>query len=211
MPVVDLAPVVAVALNVAFWVVAHSVSGYVAHRLPVSHLQTDGPLLRIRRFEHDGKLYERVLRVRRWKDHLPEAGDLFTGGLSKRALPSNDLDGIQRFAVETRRAERAHWMSLVPLPLCVLWNPPVGVAVMTAYGLAVNLPFIVVQRFNRARCLGVLDRRPSCDRRRRPPDPAPVAGSSRRARGPIRDARGAPPGGTGRTGRPSSGRRSAGG
>jgi glycosyl-4,4'-diaponeurosporenoate acyltransferase len=155
MPLVQLRPLGAVAANAAFWALAHSASGYLAHRMPVSRLDRDPPLLRLTRWERDGRVYDRI-RIRRWKDRLPEAGALFAGGLSKRAIPSRHDGGVERFAIETRRAELAHWMSLIPLPLCALWNPPAVVALMTVYGFSVNAPFILVQRYNRARCQRVL-------------------------------------------------------
>lgn len=142
--------------NVAFWAVSHSVSGYVAHRLPSDRLEEDGPVLRLRRAEQEGEVYRRVFRIHRWKDRLPEAGALFPGGISKRNLLTRDWRGVDRLLVETRRAESGHWMSLVPLPLCALWNPPWGVAAMVTYGLGVNAPFIAVQRFNRGRCQRIL-------------------------------------------------------
>ena len=155
-PVIELSPLGTAAANVAFWAVAHSSTGYVAHRLPPASLRHDGPLLQLRSVEADGGLYEHLLGVRRWKDRLPEAGALFAGGLSKRNLPSGHDGGLERFALETRRAELGHWMSLVPLPLCGLWNPPIGVALMVAYGFVVNAPFIIVQRYNRGRCQRLL-------------------------------------------------------
>ncbi|HEX2574723.1 MAG TPA: hypothetical protein VHK88_00150 [Aquihabitans sp.] len=158
MPVVELSNLAILAANVALWAVAHAGSGYVAHRLPLDRLQRDGPLLRLRAVERGGRLYER-LGIRRWKDRLPEAGALFRDGLSKRSLPGGRAEGLERFAAETRRAERGHWLSLTCLPLFVLWNPPVGVALMVAYGVLVNLPFIAIQRYNRARVQRVLARR----------------------------------------------------
>jgi glycosyl-4,4'-diaponeurosporenoate acyltransferase len=144
------------AANALVWGIAQSASGLAVHRLPTSRLQRDGRLLRLAAVEDGGRLYDRVLGVRRWKDHLPEAGDLFRGGVSKRRLPPGDDGGVERFAVETRRAELGHWLSLTCLPLFPLWNPPIGVALMVAYGVAVNLPCIVVQRYNRGRCQRLL-------------------------------------------------------
>ena len=43
-------------------------------------------------------------------------------------------------------------------PLFVLWNPPPIAAVMVAYGVLVNAPFIAIQRYNRARVSRVLRR-----------------------------------------------------
>ncbi len=158
-PVVVLPPLAILAANIVVWFVAQAASGWWAHRLPLDRVATDGPVLRLRRVEAGGRLYERTFRIRRWKDRLPEAGDLFAGGVSKRQLPRTGDGGLERFAAETRRAERAHWVSLTCLPLFPLWNPPIGVAILVAYGLVANLPFIAVQRYNRARVDRILARR----------------------------------------------------
>lgn len=154
----DLSPRATAVANVVVWLAVHAGTGYLVHRLPVDRLRRDGPVLRLRRWERSGTAYERALRIRRWKDHLPEAGDLFAGGVNKRHLPSRDAAGVERFVVETRRAERGHWLAMAGGPLAVLWNPPAGVAAMVAYGVVVNLPFVVVQRYNRARALRALAR-----------------------------------------------------
>jgi len=143
--------------NVAFWAAAHAGTGYLVHRLPADRLRRDGWLLRARRFEGQGRLYERA-RIRRWKDRLPEAGALFAGGVSKRRLPPGRTAGLERFAVETRRAELGHWLALAAGPLSIAWNPPAGAAAMVAYGVLVNLPFIAIQRYNRQRAQRVLAR-----------------------------------------------------
>ena len=109
--------------------------------------------------ERSGSRYE-ALRIRRWKDRLPEAGALFAGGLSKRHVPAAADGGLGRFVAETRRAEWGHWLAAAGSLPFALWNPPVLAAVMVAYGLAVNEPFIAIQRYNRLRVGGrVLERR----------------------------------------------------
>lgn len=151
MPLVQLSNPVLVALDIAAWAVIHSASGYVVHRLPVRRLQRDGWLFAPRRFERDGHFYSQVLRIRRWKDRLPEAGALFAGGISKRQLPDASAGGLPRFAVETRRAELGHWLAIAPAPLFALWNPVAIAVVMVVYAVAVNAPFIAIQRYNRIR------------------------------------------------------------
>lgn len=142
--------------NVVAWAAIHSLTGYAVHRLPIDVLRRDVALLRPRAWEP--AVYER-LGIRRWKDRLPEAGALYRGGLSKRHLPSRSTAGLERFAVETRRAELGHWLAAATGPVTVLWNPPLGAVLSVGYGLAINAPFIAIQRYNRARVLGVLARR----------------------------------------------------
>ncbi len=157
MPIIHLSTPLIVAANVVMWGVLHAVTGYAVHRLPTTRLQRDGWLLRARAVEREGRLYER-LRIRHWKDELPEAGALFPGGVSKRHLAGRDRAGLERFVVETRRAEWGHWLALAGGPIAVLWNPPFGTALMIGYGVVVNAPFIVVQRYNRLRVARLLRR-----------------------------------------------------
>ena len=138
--------------DVLGWAVVHSGTGYAAHRIPSARLQADGWLLRVRSFEP--ALY-RWLRIRRWKDRLPEAGALFPGGISKRHLPAS----IELLVRETRRAELAHWWAIAASPVFALWNPPLGVLLMVTYSIVVNTPFIVIQRHNRVRAQRLLRRR----------------------------------------------------
>ncbi|HEY5858677.1 MAG TPA: hypothetical protein VIX62_00140 [Actinomycetota bacterium] len=156
MPLVHMSNPVVVAVNVGAWAVIHSASGYAVHRLPVERLSRDGWLFRKRAVEREGRLYVETLRIKRWKDRVPEAGALFAGGISKRHLTDDATGGLERFAVETRRAELGHWLAMAPAPLFAIWNPPLGVALMVAYGVGVNLPFIAIQRYNRIRVSRVL-------------------------------------------------------
>jgi glycosyl-4,4'-diaponeurosporenoate acyltransferase len=151
-------PWATVLVDVAAWGAFHAATGYAAHRLDPSRLDGEGWLLRPRRFEAGGRWYRRRLRVHRWKDRLPEAGDLFDGGISKRQLPSHDVAGMEVFVRETRRAELAHWWAMACGPLFILWNPPLASALLVAYGVLVNLPFIVIQRYNRARIRSIIER-----------------------------------------------------
>jgi glycosyl-4,4'-diaponeurosporenoate acyltransferase len=157
-PPIELAPLANVFVDVVAWGAIHAGTGYAVHRLPVRWLRRDGVLFRSRRIEEGGRLYER-LGIRRWKDRLPEAGALFAGGMSKRTLPAVADGGLERFAVETRRAELGHWMAMAAGPLFVVWNPPPVAAVMVTYGVVINAPFIAIQRYNRARVSRCLERR----------------------------------------------------
>lgn len=151
-------------LDVVAWGFFHAVTGYAAHRLPARHLTRDRGPLRLRSFE-DAQGYRRLLRIHRWKDRLPEAGALFAGGVSKRELGALDEDGLEAFARETRRAELGHLAAMACSPFFLLWNPPVASVLLVAYGVLVNAPFILIQRYNRLRIDRLLTRR------RRAPSP----------------------------------------
>jgi glycosyl-4,4'-diaponeurosporenoate acyltransferase len=146
-----------VALDVAVWAIWGFSVGLFAHRLPITRLEHETQLFRLRPRELDGTVYDR-LRVKRWKDQLPEAGSFFAGGFSKRRVVTRDPAYLERFVVETRRAELTHWLVMAILPLFMLWNPWWMVTVMVAYAFAANIPCLLVQRYNRGRLLRVLAR-----------------------------------------------------
>jgi glycosyl-4,4'-diaponeurosporenoate acyltransferase len=143
-----------VLLDAAAWTGISVVIGLAASRVPDRALSSDTWLTAIRPAEREGRRWEH-LGVRRWKDALPEAGGLF-GGSSKSHLAGRGA--VERQLIETRRAEWVHWALLCCGPLFALWNPAWLTAVMVAFGLAMNAPFIAVQRFNRARLLRVAER-----------------------------------------------------
>ncbi|WP_193608727.1 hypothetical protein [Nocardioides lijunqiniae] len=149
---------VTIAVDILAWGAFHSLTGLAAHRLDERRLARDGWLLRQRAFEDGGRWYRRRLRIHRWKDRLPEAGALFPGGMSKRHLPTYDAEGLRVFARETRRAELAHWWAMLCGPLFVLWNPPLASALLITYGVLINLPFILIQRYNRFRINALIGR-----------------------------------------------------
>lgn len=126
--------------------------------MPAAAFGRDTWLTRTRSWEVRGRWYDRRLRVRVWKDRLPEAGALFAGGLAKDRLTSFELSHLERFAGETRRAEWVHWANIVFGTSFVFWTEPLVAVIMSIFGLVVHLPFVVIQRYNRARLAYVIER-----------------------------------------------------
>ncbi len=149
----------AIVFGSVMWAVVSLAAGYLAHRAPVARFSHDNAITRLRPFEVDGRFYERVTRVRRWKRYLPEGGDFYAGGFNKRHLRGTTDDHLQRFVAETRRAEMTHWWVMCFGPLFWVWSPFVMGSMMVAFGVLANLPCIIAQRYNRARLLRVLSRR----------------------------------------------------
>lgn len=139
-----------IALYAVIWPLFHFGAGYVAHRLPQHLFAGFAVVSRTYTWERGGRLYE-GWGIRRWKDSLPEAGAFYQGGFAKRQLAGRDPGYLGRFIVETSRAEFSHWLTWALALTFFAWNPwPVGV-MMVGYGAAVNLPCILIQRYNRPR------------------------------------------------------------
>ncbi len=153
---ISLPPLVIALTDAAAWLVIHLGMSWWGTRRPLDRFDPDGPLCRIRRWERDGRTYEQVLRIKRWKDLLPDGAAWFRGGFPKARLNSRDPRYLERFVRETARGERIHWQTLSMAPWFAIWNPPWAMAVIAVYALLANLPCIAIQRYNRSRLLRIL-------------------------------------------------------
>jgi hypothetical protein len=73
------------------------------------------------------------------------------GGASKSALPGKDLSSLTTYAVEVRRAEWVHLISMFTFVPMVLVNPWWLTLLFGVIAIGLNLPFVVVLRHNRNR------------------------------------------------------------
>jgi glycosyl-4,4'-diaponeurosporenoate acyltransferase len=139
-----------VLLNVVAWLIIHLGMSYLAQRMPDAWFERDRGWYKARRFE-SVHFYERVLLVKRWKQYLPDGARLFAGGFPKKSLQERSMDYYHTFLRETRRAEFAHLLQIAPVVFFVLFNPPWAMAILVVYALAMNLPCLITQRYNRLR------------------------------------------------------------
>lgn len=117
-------------------------------------------LFRERSWEDGGEFYEHWFKVRRWKHLLPDGGAVSRKrGFRKRYLSSYSSENLQRFLIESARGELAHCLAIWPFILFFLFLEPFIVAIMFLYALVVNLPCIIVQRYNRPRIQKILRQR----------------------------------------------------
>lgn len=103
-------------------------------------------------------LLERVLRIRAWKDKLPDAATWFAGGFAKAKLAGKEPAYLRQFIRETRRGELCHWCAIAFVAFFLPWNPWWADIIIVAYAIAANLPCILVQRYNRSRLEKLLKR-----------------------------------------------------
>lgn len=187
--ILHLSDLTTVVVSTVAWLVLGLASGFFFNRLPASRFTHDNFLTRPRSFESHGAFYQRHLRILSWKGRLPEAGDFFPDGFSKRHLIDRSTAHLDRFVAETRRAELVHWTNLSAGPVFLIWCGPLVGALMVVFGVAAHLPFIAIQRFNRARLQRVLVRGTS-RRPHRGRDSVPSATSPRSTSGAALDPSG---------------------
>ena len=111
-------------------------------------------------FERNGRFYE-ALGIRKWKNVLPDKSRIAPGTYRKAIRGSAQQHiaaHMERLLQETCVAECVHWALLVISPILLFTMESPAAYVMTPlYGLS-NLPYIMIQRYNRPR-LAVLSAR----------------------------------------------------
>ena len=150
-----------VLVDALVWAAWSAVVGVGVHLVPDRWFARDTWVTRSRGWERGGRTYAERLRIRRWKDRVPDAGAWFDRDGSKRRVGGHSPAAVDRYLRETRRAEYVHGGILLATPAFALWNPWPLLLAMVGYGLLANLPCIAIQRYNRIRLERIAARRPA--------------------------------------------------
>lgn len=102
--------------------------------------------------EREGKLYEK-LGIRIWQNRLPDISKWFPGIVPRKEIPKRpDADTLRRMINETCVAELTHaLLCLAGIGLLKIWPGIGGILLFILDVLAGNLPFLLIQRYNRPR------------------------------------------------------------
>lgn len=147
-----------IALCVIGWFLFQLAAALICLIIPRRLLSPERGLFREREWEQGGRVYKRLFRVNRWKHLLPDGAAVTKGGYRKKRLTDFSRENLDRFLLESCRAELTHLLAILPFWVFGFIGPPRMIVYMLLYAMAVNLPCIVVQRYNRPRVRSLLDR-----------------------------------------------------
>ena len=140
-----------VILDILGWLFIHMGVAYLMTQLPESIFDPDTWLFKWRKWEGDGSIYQKLFKVKRWKESLPDGAALFRKGFKKKRLFKKDRDYFEKFVKETCRGELTHWIVFCCAPIFFIWNYWWVGIIMIMYASAANFPCIITQRYNRIR------------------------------------------------------------
>lgn len=110
------------------------------------------------KFEQQGKIYDK-LKIKKWKTKLPDASLIFhkiVAIIPKKRIDDNKKDNIPVLIKETCIAESNHFFAAILGFFCVkIWHNTGGIIVSVCFAFA-NIPFILIQRYNRPRLMRAL-------------------------------------------------------
>ena len=148
--IISLTPLVGTVLNIICICFIHLFGSWICLKIPRGWFKINDWLFRNYWWEEKGKFY-RLIKVKKWKEFLPDGAKLFKAGFQKKRLQEMKEDYYHEFLLETKRAEFTHFVTLIPLFFFFIWNPIEAYLLIILYGLIANGPCIIVQRYNRIR------------------------------------------------------------
>ena len=110
-------------------------------------------------FEKGGALYKR-LRIQCWQNKVPDMSRILPKLMPPKRMVNKDDGGLLRMIQETCIAELTHGVLCVTGLHCMnIWPGLGGTALATLNVFFFNLPFILIQRYNRPRLVRLYYRR----------------------------------------------------
>lgn len=107
-------------------------------------------------FERGGQLYV-SMGVRRWKDKCLDMSAIFPQLMASKKLPQEiNADKLELMVQETCIAEWTHMLlALLGFGCVFLWRSAGGWVLSLLYALG-NLPYVIIQRYNRPKLVRLL-------------------------------------------------------
>lgn len=142
-----------------FIVLTQFVASLIVDHMNQKKLETWRKILHSHAWEKNGDFYQQFFDVKKWKDRLPEMGDNSPSQLRKNHMNNSDPMYLYIFILETVRAEMCHGLAFIFGILTLMKNNEVaGQFFLLLYIVLINIPFVIIQRFNRPRLEHLLER-----------------------------------------------------
>ncbi|MBI5973078.1 glycosyl-4,4'-diaponeurosporenoate acyltransferase [Staphylococcus sp. H8/1] len=133
-----------------YWCSTQMTISYFFAKLPLTFFEKYERLFKSLSWEENGKLWNTLFQINKWKKYIPEGNKLNPEIYNKKQLTSFKLSNIHRMMLEMRRAELVHWLSILPV-IAFIKAPRYIKIINLCYALLANIPIIVAQRYNRPR------------------------------------------------------------
>lgn len=137
----------------------NGICGFFLGRIvPKRWFPPDAWIFRSRSFERYGKIYEK-LGIRKWHKRVPDMSRIFPALMPPKNLTGDFSRRLPVMIRETCVAELIHTLvSLTGLHCLRLWPGWGGATVAAVHFLLLNLPFILIQRYERPRLIRLLEK-----------------------------------------------------
>lgn len=116
------------------------------------------------KWERNGDIYHKIL-IQKWKDRVPDMSKYVKTMFAKEIVSPRDPEYTRRLILETCVAELIHYVLILISPIFTQYlNGVYGYVGMIVYALG-NVPFILIQRYNRPRLIKLMEKQLASQKR----------------------------------------------
>lgn len=121
--------------------------------MPKGWLHSDRAPFKSFAFEKDGKIYEKI-GIKHWQNKVPDMSRILPWAMPAKKVTGDFPERLPVMLQETCVAELIHWILCIVSAGCIrIWRGAGGVLIFLIACVILNLPFIIIQRYNRPRLL----------------------------------------------------------
>lgn len=135
--------------NIILAGVWHVVTFLSCQKLPDSIFDASKNRYMAKQWEHGGRWYRDNLKIQCWKDRVPQY--IGKGGFSKKHFTNDTIEYLDQFIMETCRGEWMHLKNCLCVVVTIIIDPLLVGMLFSLFILIGNLPFAIIQRYNRFR------------------------------------------------------------
>jgi glycosyl-4,4'-diaponeurosporenoate acyltransferase len=147
-----------IVLCFVLWGSFQVIASIFSQKLPEKFLRYDNIVFRSKKFEKNGRLYKSLFKIHIWKKFLPDGAAIIKSGYRKRHLKDISKQNLNKFLLESCRAELSHFLAITPFWIFGFFLPPISIPIMFIYAIIINVPCILAQRYNRPRILKLYEK-----------------------------------------------------
>jgi len=141
--------IVLAGLGIAFFVIGEAI--------PRRVYRYDKPPFTCFQWEKGGAVYTK-LGIQKWKNHMPDITRVLKIMVGKRIDSPRDPDHLERLILELCNGEFIHAVQVLSGPVFLLFlDRPYGIAAAILFSVG-NIPFVLIQRYNRPRVAALRER-----------------------------------------------------
>ena len=130
-----------------------AISFFVGRILPKSWFDPEHFPYRSFAFEKNGKFYE-TFKIRAWQNKVPDMSRILPGLMPAKRLGADYKERLPEMLQETCVAELIHSVLCITGFYCLkIWPSWQAIVLALIHALFLNLPFVMIQRYNRPRLL----------------------------------------------------------
>ncbi|MBE6607706.1 MAG: hypothetical protein E7633_04030 [Ruminococcaceae bacterium] len=135
-------------------------SHFIGEAFPRNKINYEKFPLKLFSWENGGEIYIK-LGIKKWKNKLPDMSKIMKDMVPKKLNASSTRTDVERLIYETCIAELTHDMlCLVSLVIILFWidTSVITGVLLTLIYIICNIPFIIIQRFNRPNLMRLAER-----------------------------------------------------